>query len=134
MPQFPSLPDTAHLTDLLVRFPKTIQPLMAYLNTVLRSEGELSIAERELIAAYVSGLNACSFCFGSHEIYARAFGIPDGMVANLLEDLDAVEIEPRLKALLAYVKKLNTLPSRLTPADAEMVLMPAVRKLHCSRQ
>ena len=75
MPQFPSLPDIAHLTDLLVRFPKNSQPLMQYVNAVLRSEGHLSIPERELIAAYVSGLNACTFCYGAHEMYVRAFGI-----------------------------------------------------------
>ena len=56
MPQFPSLPDPAHLTDLLVRFPKNVEPLMGYINAVLRSDGHLSVAERELIAAYVSGL------------------------------------------------------------------------------
>ena len=29
MPLLPSLPETAHLSDLLVRFPKIIEPLKA---------------------------------------------------------------------------------------------------------
>lgn len=61
MPSFPSLPDVAHLGDLLRRFPKNVEPLLVYTNSVLRSEGALSIGERELIAAYVSGLNSCRF-------------------------------------------------------------------------
>jgi len=121
MPQFPSLPETAHLTDLLVRFPKNSRPLMQYTNAVLRSEGHLSIAEREMIAAFVSGLNACTFCFGSHEIYARAFGIEEGVVEQLLEDIDGANIDERLKPIFRYIRKLNVLPSKMTPADAQLV-------------
>ncbi|MEM9579478.1 MAG: carboxymuconolactone decarboxylase family protein [Pseudomonadota bacterium] len=121
MPQFPSLPETAHLTDLLVRFPKNVRPLMGYINAVLRSDGQLSIAERELIAAYVSALNACRFCFGSHEIYARAFGVEAGVVESLLKDISTAKVDDRLKPIFAYVKELNSLPCRLTPAHAQAV-------------
>lgn len=119
MPQFPSLPETAHLTDLLSRFPKTVQPLMAYINAVLRSEGTLSMADRELIAAYVSGLNACTFCFGSHLIYARALGIDEGVVEAMIEN--PASAGPKWQALLEYLGKLNSLPSRLVPDDAQAV-------------
>lgn len=122
MPQFPSLPDVAHLSDLLVRFPKNVEPLLVYINAVLRSDGALSIGERELIASYVSGLNACRFCHGSHAIYAEAFGIDPGTIAAIIEDLDTADIDPKLKPLLRYVEKLNTLPSRMVPADADAVL------------
>ena len=121
MPQFPSLPDVAHLTDLLVRFPKNVQPLMHYINAVLRSDGHLSIAERELIAAYASGLNACAFCHGSHEIYARAFGIEEGIVEQLLTDIETANVDALLKPIFSYIKKLNVLPSKITPADAQLV-------------
>ena len=94
---------------------------MQYTNAVLRSEGHLSIAERELIAAFVSGLNACTFCFGSHEIYARAFGIEEGVVEQLLEDIDGANIDERLKPIFRYIRKLNVLPSKMTPADAQLV-------------
>lgn len=121
MAQFPSLPNVAHLTDLLVRFPKNIAPLMVYTNAVLRSEGHLSIGERELIASYVSGLNACDFCLGAHEIYAQAFGIPEGLLEQLLDDIETADIAPRLKPIFTYLKKMNTLPMRLAPADAQAV-------------
>ena len=119
MPQFPSLPETAHLTDLLSRFPKTVEPLMAYINAVLRTDGVLSMADRELIAAYVSGLNACTFCFGSHLIYARALGVEEGVVEAMINDPASAGEE--WQPLLAYLKKLNSLPSKLVPADAQAV-------------
>ena len=121
MPQFPSLPETAHLTDLLVRFPRNVRPLMAYVNAVMRSEGALTVGERELIAAYVSGLNACTFCYGSHTIYALAFGVPEGQLEQLIENVEAADVDPKLKPLLAYVAKLNTLPSKLVSADDKAV-------------
>ncbi|WP_228517924.1 carboxymuconolactone decarboxylase family protein [Aliidiomarina indica] len=35
----------------------------------------MSIGEREMIAAYVSALNDCQFCFNSHWVYSAAFGV-----------------------------------------------------------
>ncbi len=122
MPLLPSLPETAHLTDLLVRFPRNIDAIMELNTTILRAEGALGFAERELIAAFVSGLNACRFCFGSHAIYAEAFGIPESLLRALVDDFDAAVLDDdSLRPLLAYVHKLNTLPSKLVKADAEAV-------------
>ena len=122
MPHLPSLPETAHLSDLLARFPKNLEPLLTFVNAVLRSEGELTIGERELIAAYVSGLNACRFCYGSHVIHAETFGIEPGLIEELLEDIDTAHAPGKLKPLLKYVEKLNTLPNRLAQADLDAVL------------
>ncbi len=118
---FPSLPEDAHLSDLFQRFPDNAGPLMVYLEGILRSEGVFSIGERELIAAYVSGLNACTFCYGSHRVYSEIFGLPRGTVDALLRDIEGAEISDKMKPVLHYVKKLNTLPSRLTQADADAV-------------
>lgn len=121
MPLLPSMPDTAHLTDLLVRHPRGLDPLMDLHTAVMRDDGDLSVAERELIAAYVSGLNACTFCYGAHAIYARAFGVCEDLLAAMVADLDRAPVADRLRPLLAYVRKLNTLPGRLVAADAEAV-------------
>jgi len=78
MALFPSLPAEADLGDVFRRFPDSAGPLMVFFETVLRGEGELSVGERELIAAYVSGLNACTFCYSSHKVYSEIFGQPKG--------------------------------------------------------
>lgn len=67
---FPSLPENAGLAEVFQTFPDTVKPLLAYHDVLLRGESPLTIAQRELIAAYVSGLNACNFCFGAHVLMA----------------------------------------------------------------
>ena len=122
MPHLPSLPDPAHLTDLLARYPAHVPALMAFTNQVMRDSGALTRAERELIAAYVSGLNACQFCHGSHRLYAQVLGIDSAVIDALMADPATAPVDAKLKPLLAYAAKLNTLPSRLIPADAQAVL------------
>ncbi|WP_395376838.1 carboxymuconolactone decarboxylase family protein [Marinicella sp. W31] len=121
MSLFPSLPQNPHLSDVFRTFPQHVKPLLEYHDVLLRAESPLSVAERELLAAFVSGLNACTFCFGAHKLYANAFGIADDVIEGLLVDIDEAPIDEKLKPILHYVKKLNQLPARLTAADAEAV-------------
>ena len=122
MARLPSLPENAHLSELFQLFPKSRDALMAYTEVVMRGPGALDIATREMIAAFVSGLNRCTFCHGSHAIYARAFGVGEEVLAALLDDLESAPVAPELKALLGYLQKLNTLPARITQADIDAVL------------
>lgn len=121
MPFLPSLPDPAHLKDLYARFPRNVRPLMEYTDGLLRSEGDLSVGERELIATYVSALNACTFCTGAHRAYAEVFGIDGALIDALIEDVETAPVDEKLRPVLAYVAKLNTLPSRLVQRDAQAV-------------
>lgn len=121
MPLLPSLPDQAHLSDLFRLFPDNVRPLMEYTDGLLRGDGALSIGEREMIASFVSGLNACTFCHDSHKVYAETFGIDGDLIAALIADIDTAPVSARLRPLLHYVKKLNTLPSRMVQADADAV-------------
>ncbi|MGV6849237.1 MAG: carboxymuconolactone decarboxylase family protein [Marinibacterium sp.] len=118
---FPSLPENASLGDVFAAFPGTIRPLLDYHDRLLRGPGALEVADRELIAAYVSGLNACAFCQGAHTTHARAHGIPVETVEALITDLDTAPVDPQLKPLLAYAAKLTRTPSRMTEADAQAV-------------
>lgn len=117
----PSLPDHAHLADVLKAFPATVRPLMEFHDILMRGESDLSVAQRELIAAYVSGLNACSFCFGAHKLMARAFGVDETLMDNLVHDPERADIDEALRPILAYVAKLTRTPSMLTEADAQAV-------------
>lgn len=121
MKLFPSLPETPHLADVFKAFPQHVRPLLEYHDVLLRGESPLSVAERELIAAYVSGLNACAFCYGAHVIYAEVFGVEEGLLDALVADVDAAPVDPKLKPLLKYVAKLKGLPPKLTAEDAQAV-------------
>jgi len=121
MPHMPNLPDPAHLSDFFKLFPDNTASLMAYVDGILRGKGELSIGERELIATFVSGLNACAFCHDSHKVYAEAFGIDGDLIDALVADVETAPVSEKLRPLLRYVAKLNTLPSKIVAADARAV-------------
>src|SRR6056297_1726928 len=118
---FPSLPEDATLGSVYRAFPAKLSPLSEYQNQLMRDESELAIAEQELIAAYVSGLNACAFCHGAHKIHARAFGIDISTMEAMMDDLSSASIDPKLKPIMAYVEKLTQTPTRMTEADADAV-------------
>lgn len=121
MARFPSLPETPHLSDVFRAFPVGVPALLEYHDALLRGDSPLSVAERELIAAYVSGLNACSFCFGAHTLIAEVHGVAPTLLEGLVDDPAAAGVEPRLLPVLAYVRKLTETPSRVGDADAEAV-------------
>lgn len=122
MPRLPSLAEDAVVADLFAAFPDHRGPLFAMMESVMRGPGEWDIAEREFIAAYVSALNACSYCTGAHVIYAEAFGIPQGLLARALDDLDAAELTGPMRETLRYLGKVNRLPHKLRQADMDAVL------------
>lgn len=122
MAYLPSLPAGAVLLDVFRANPDTARPLLDYHQALLRGPSPLTVAERELIAAYVSGLNACGYCHGVHAATAEAFGIPEGTLAALLADVGTAPVAERMKPLLRYVAKLTLAPAKITPRDAEAVL------------
>jgi uncharacterized peroxidase-related enzyme len=121
MPYLKSLPDDAVLLNVFQAYPDTARPLLDYHELVMRGPSPFSVAERELIAAYVSGVNACGYCHGVHTATAEAFGVPAGLLAAALADLDTAEVDDRMKPVLRYVQKLTRTPSRMTEADAGAV-------------
>jgi uncharacterized peroxidase-related enzyme len=121
MPLFRGLPTNPHLKDVFQAFPEGVKPLLEYHDVVLRGASPFSVGERELIAAFVSGLNACTFCYGSHKIIAAKFGVPETIVDQLVKDIDSAPVEEKLKPVFKYVKKLNHLPATMNQRDAQAV-------------
>ncbi len=101
--------------------PEAGRALIAFHSAVLRNDTALTAAHKELIAAYVSGLNACSYCHGVHRETAIAFGVDEGLIESLLADPERAPVEPRLRPLLAYALKLTLEPARMVAADANAV-------------
>ena len=116
-----SLPEDAVLLQVFRAHPETARPLMDFHELIMRRPSAFTAAERELIAAYVSGVNACGYCHGVHTKTAEAFGVPAGVLEAALADLDTAPIEDKLRPVLRYVGKLTSSPSRMTAADAEAV-------------
>lgn len=116
-----TLPEHPDLADVFRAWPQAVRPLLEYHDILLRGESPLSVGQRELIAAYVSGLNACGFCLGAHSIIAEAFDIPEARITALLEHPDSAGIDPAMATLLGFVRKLTLHPSHVTPADRQTV-------------
>jgi uncharacterized peroxidase-related enzyme len=121
MPYLPSLPEDSALVDVFRAYPDTAEPLLDYHQVLLRGPSPLTVAERELIAAYVSALNSCAYCHGVHAATAEVFGITEATLVALLSNLDTAPVAKRMKPILRYVRKLTLSPSRMTEADAEAV-------------
>ncbi len=121
MPVFPSIEGEPALDKVFRRFPHSVMPLLEYHDRVLRDPSPLTVAERELIAAYVSGTNACTYCHGAHTVAAEAFGIDPVLFEGLMDDLSGSAVDEKLKPILAYVGKLTLTPAKMTQADADAV-------------
>jgi|SRR5579884_1289893 len=93
----------------------------------MRGPSTWSVAERELMAAYVSKLNDCPFCVGAHTATsARAFQ-DQALVDAVLADLDAAPIAEGLRQTLWMLGKL-TRERSLRPEDVRHVLAAGVSR------
>ncbi|MFT6070962.1 MAG: putative peroxidase-related enzyme [Bacteriovoracaceae bacterium] len=117
-----SLPVKAHIADVFQRFKKGVPELLEFHDLYLRSDSSLSVGEREMIAAFVSVLNGCQFCFGSHSRIAALYNIQPSLFPQLITDIDSAKIEENFKPILKYVKKLTLTPSKVTQADIDLIL------------
>lgn len=121
MTYLPSLPKDASLVAVFNLYSATYRQLLGFHQAAMRGPSPLTPAEREMIGAYVSGLNSCQFCYGVHTATAAALGIPAGAVSAALDDIDTTEVPERLTPLLRYVRKLTLTPSAITAGDAQAV-------------
>lgn len=121
MPYMPSLPEGASQRDLFVRYPEAARPLARFTEVLMRGPSPLTVAQRELIAAYTSGVNGCSYCVGVHRETAKAFGVDGDTLEALLDDLDAAPVDEELKPILRFARKLTERPSKVTRADADAI-------------
>jgi len=100
--------------------PETAQHLNGLAEVLLRAPNSLPPGERELIAAYVSGLNDCTFCCASHSAFA-AEQLEPGMalVDQVRADLDTAPVSAKLRALLRIAGAVQQSGRAVTPALVE---------------
>jgi uncharacterized peroxidase-related enzyme len=116
-----SLSKNPDMVEVFRKFNDGLMPLCEYHDVILRGDSPLSVAERELIAAYVSGLNACNFCFDAHQSIAAAHGVDPELLEAILLSPEFSDVDKKLLPILEYVRKLTLTPGKMTGADAEAV-------------
>jgi uncharacterized peroxidase-related enzyme len=88
--------------------PETAEPMNALAETLLRSPTGLTVADRELIATYVSYLNDCFYCHHSHGAIACIYlGGNKALVEQIKKDYSKAAISEKLKSLLAIAAKVQ---------------------------
>jgi uncharacterized peroxidase-related enzyme len=108
------------IRSLMAFSPETAAPMGELANLLLRSNEGLSMAERELIATYVSYLNNCFYCQHSHGAIVTCY-LNDGneLVNQVIKDLDTAPISEKLRALLRIAGSAQKGGKYVTTAQAE---------------
>jgi len=117
---FSFLGRAASMVDLWKRRRERMLWLSKYTEDVMRGDSPLSRGQREMIAAMVSGLNGCAYCYSSHAAFAGAYGIGEDAIGALVQDPNSAE-DQAMRPLLAFCRKLTAAPDSLDEADAKAV-------------
>lgn len=109
------------MLDVILRKRRRYKHMDAFTHQLLRGPSELSFYERELLATFVSALNACTYCTGVHHEVALIYGIKPALLSQLIDDMDKAPIDDRLIPILKYVKKLTLTPSKAVQTDVDHI-------------
>jgi uncharacterized peroxidase-related enzyme len=93
----------------------------------MRGTSAWSVGDRELMAAFVSQINACAFCIGAHTATAARAYHDEAKVSAVLSDLETAPIEEPLRATLRMLGKL-TREHAVTADDMRAVLAAGVAR------
>ncbi|MBL4758266.1 MAG: carboxymuconolactone decarboxylase family protein [Rhizobiales bacterium] len=95
--------------------------LVNFHHEVLRAPGPLTDVERELIATYVSGLNGCKYCYGTHSAGVVEYGIKREVLDAMFENLETSGVDPKMVPLLKYAGILTQDMTAISEEDAQAV-------------
>jgi uncharacterized peroxidase-related enzyme len=121
MPFFKNLPADAGVRHILEMNKPVGRAIIQMHEALMRSDSPLTPAQHETIAAYVSGLNECQYCFGVHSETAKAFGVPETILRTMLMDPEKAPIEDKMRPLLEYARKLTVAPHQVIQSDVDAV-------------
>jgi len=117
------LPDAAKLTFYRPGFYGA--QAKKFTHEAMRGPSAWSVADRELMAAFVSKVNQSPFCVGAHTATAGQAYRDRAKVQAVLDDLDSAPIEDGLRATLRMLGKL-TQERTVSAEDVREVLAAGV--------
>ena len=106
---------------ILKPYPEIAKPVSMMTEYVMRSEDvQFSQGERELIATFVSDLNACTYCARTHQATAEALGANESVFGALLDDIDTAAVEENLKPVILCRDVEACLGTNASSVDANL--------------
>jgi len=103
--------------NLLAFRPKIAESLVRLSQEIMHEDAPISIALRELIAAYTSSLNNCEFCMKAHAAVAAHLYKDEALVWSAILDLDASPLPEKDKAILRFARKVTLNSASIDRAD-----------------
>lgn len=108
MPYIDTKNDIPGIRSLMTYRPETGRALNQLAQVLLADDASLSKNERELIGAFVSGGNECTFCMTTHAaIAAHHTGGSDALSKAVCTDFESAPINDKLKSLLRIADKVR---------------------------
>jgi uncharacterized peroxidase-related enzyme len=98
-----------------------------FTHEAMRGPSAWSVADRELMAAYVSQANASAFCVAAHSAAARQAYRNRAKVAAVLADLESAPVDDGLRATLRMLGQL-TREGQVGAGDVRRVLATGVSR------
>ena len=119
MPHIQVPPGVPGIRALLQARPETAGPITDLAQVLLHAPNSLTRGERELIAAYVSALNDCTFCRTSHAAIAACHLNDESLVDTVLQSPETAPVPAKLKALLAIAARVQQSGRAVSAQDIE---------------
>jgi uncharacterized peroxidase-related enzyme len=89
----------------------------AWYDVAMKGESGLTKAEREMIAVVVSVANDCAYCMAAHGAALRKLTKDPALADAVAAGHTSAPVEPRVRAMLEYARKLTLRPTEMTEAD-----------------
>jgi uncharacterized peroxidase-related enzyme len=98
-----------------------------FTHEAMRGPSAWSVADRELMAAFVSKVNQSAFCIGAHTATAAQAYQDGAKVQAVLADLESAPVEAGLRATLRMLGKL-TREGKVSAEDMREVLSAGISR------
>ena len=102
--------------------PPLLEQMIALASTLLFTESHLSRKVKEMIATYISALNACPYCLDSHASSLRTQGGSDELLQALSNaNLEVPPLSLKERRMLDFVGKVTIESHKVSPDDIDLM-------------
>jgi uncharacterized peroxidase-related enzyme len=100
--------------------PPLLEQMIKLASSLLFTDGHLSRATKEMLATYVSCLNACPYCIDSHASFLHQHGGSDELLHAIFQgNLESPFVSAKERCLLAFAGKVTGESYKVSPVDIQ---------------
>jgi uncharacterized peroxidase-related enzyme len=100
--------------------PPLLKQMIELASNLLFGESQLTRTTKEMIATYVSRLNACAYCLDSHANSLHQSGVSDLLLLAIFQgNLESPSISPKERVLLGFTAKVTEESYKVSASDIQ---------------